>query len=154
MSDQFVKHATFSLERDYDAPASEVFRAFSDPEMKARWFSGPEGVWQRDSAEMDFREGGREHSEGHMVDGTMTTRFDATYHEIVDGERIVYDYEMHVNGARVSISLASIELDPTQIGTHLTITEQGVYYDEGDSDASREEGTRLLLERIGSLFGS
>src|ERR1700733_15248857 len=38
-----VVHATFSLERVYDASPTQVFRALSDRAAKARWFEGGEG---------------------------------------------------------------------------------------------------------------
>jgi uncharacterized protein YndB with AHSA1/START domain len=152
MTEGPLTHSTFSLDRDYAVPPEKVFRAFSDPETKARWFGGPESVWRRVSADMDFREGGHEHSEGVLANGATTTRFDATYHEIVEDRRIVYDYEMRINGERISVSLATIELSPTAIGTHLVITEQGVYFDEQDGMHERENGTRQLLESIAQLF--
>jgi len=56
-------HATFVIERRYDDPPSQVFRAFADPLLKPRWFAGPEG-WERGECEFDFRVGGRERSTG------------------------------------------------------------------------------------------
>ncbi len=152
MTDYPLTHSTFSLDRDYAVPPEKVFHAFADAATKVRWFGGPEGVWRRVSADMDFREGGHEHSEGVFAEGETTTRFDATYHEIIEDRRIVYDYEMRINGERISVSLATIELSPTAIGTHLVITEQGVYFDEQDGSQEREEGTRQLLESIARLF--
>jgi uncharacterized protein YndB with AHSA1/START domain len=151
MTERPLTHSTFSLDRDYAVSPAKVFQAFADPDMKARWFGGPEGVWRRVSSDMDFREGGHEHSEG-VFGGHTTTRFDATYHEIINDERIVYDYEMRINGQRISVTLATIELSPTAIGTHLVITEQGVYFDEQDDSRERERGTRELLEAIARLF--
>jgi uncharacterized protein YndB with AHSA1/START domain len=40
MNDSSVTHGTFVLERIYDAPPGVVFRAWSDPSLKARWFAG------------------------------------------------------------------------------------------------------------------
>jgi uncharacterized protein YndB with AHSA1/START domain len=40
MTDRKVTHATFSIERTYGAPPERVFRAFADPEAKAKWFAG------------------------------------------------------------------------------------------------------------------
>jgi uncharacterized protein YndB with AHSA1/START domain len=151
MTEHPLSHSTFSLDRDYAVPPEKVFQAFADPDVKARWFGGPEGVWRRVSTDMDFREGGHEHSEGAFGEHT-TTRFDATYHEIIKDRRIVYDYEMRINAERISVSLATIELSPTAIGTHLVITEQGVYFDAQDGSHERDEGTRQLLESIARLF--
>ena len=38
MNTEPIKHATFSVERTYPADAARVFRAFSDTDVKRRWF--------------------------------------------------------------------------------------------------------------------
>jgi uncharacterized protein YndB with AHSA1/START domain len=148
MTDRKLTHSTFTIEREYKAPPKEVFQAFADPVIKERWFAGPPDQWRLVDAAMDFREGGREHSEGQFGEGGPVSRFDAIYHEIVDDLRMVYTYEMRVDGERLSVSLASIELTPTDAGTLLTMTELGVYFDDLDNSAQREEGTRELLEAL------
>ena len=70
------------------------------------------------------------------------SRFDAVYHEIVDGVRLVCSYEMRMDGIRLSVSLTSIELAATPAGTLLTLTEHGVYLDGIEDPALREDGTR------------
>jgi uncharacterized protein YndB with AHSA1/START domain len=35
-----VTHDTFVIVRTYDSPVANVFRAWADPERKARWFAG------------------------------------------------------------------------------------------------------------------
>lgn len=52
-------HATFTVERIYDASPARVFAALSQKEAKERWFRGP-GDWVNTKHEMDFRVGGRE----------------------------------------------------------------------------------------------
>jgi uncharacterized protein YndB with AHSA1/START domain len=37
MSDRTVTHATFTMERNYQAPPDRVFAAWADPEVKVRW---------------------------------------------------------------------------------------------------------------------
>jgi uncharacterized protein YndB with AHSA1/START domain len=91
-----VSHGTFSVERTYDASASEVFKAWSDIELKARWFVGPEG-WSLVNREQDFRVGGQELLRGRFANGRETL-FTARYHEIVEGECIIYVYDMHLAG--------------------------------------------------------
>jgi uncharacterized protein YndB with AHSA1/START domain len=138
-----VTHASFSLERTYDAAPARVFRAFADPEAKARWFGG--GDEQRE--EFDFRVGGRERSSG-AIDGA-NHEFDCRYYDIVENERIVYAYSMHVDGSLLSVSTATIELRPAGDGTTLVLTESGAWLDGRDSVASREHGTAELLEALG-----
>ncbi len=54
-----ARHATFVIEQSFDAPPARVFKAFSDPAEKARWFEGPPD-WIEAKQEFDFRGGGRE----------------------------------------------------------------------------------------------
>jgi uncharacterized protein YndB with AHSA1/START domain len=66
----------------------------------------------------------------------------------VPDERIVYTYDMHLDDKRISVSLATVELEPAGGGTRLTFTEQAVYLDGLDTQAEREEGTRELLGNL------
>jgi uncharacterized protein YndB with AHSA1/START domain len=151
MTERKLTHSTFTLEREYKASPAKVFQAFADPAVKAKWFETPSEEWRHLGSSLDFREGGREHSEGQFGEGGPVSRFDAYYHEVVDDLRLVYDYEMRVNGQRLSVSLASIELTPTAAGTRLTLTEQGVYFDDLDNTEQRKEGTLELLESLASV---
>ena len=63
----------------------------------------------------DFRVGGRERVKGGF-EGGMTTTFDATYHDIVPRERIVYTYEMHLDERKISVSLATLQIEPVGAG--------------------------------------
>ena len=70
------------------------------------------------------------------------------YQDIVPDERIVSTYDMHMNGERISVSLATTELKPEGNGTRLVYTEQGAFLDGYDTPAQREHGTRELLEAL------
>lgn len=143
-----VTHATFSLERVYNATASDVFRALSDVQAKARWFGADDNcvVLER---EMDVRPGGRERLKGRWASG-MVTSFDALYCDIVTNSRLVYVYEMHVNDRKISVSLATMEITPLGNRTRLTVTEQGAFLDGYEDNGSRELGTGFLLDRLGA----
>ncbi len=47
-----IGHGHFTIERLYDAMPARVFRAWSDPAIKAKWFIGPEG-WSQVARELD-----------------------------------------------------------------------------------------------------
>lgn len=141
-----VTHASFSLERKLNAPPSRVWAAFADYDSKKKWFVGPE-EWAQGESSLDFREGGTETDTGGSVGGFVST-MKASYHDIVENERIVYTYEMLLDRRRMSVSLATIELEPDGEGTRLTLTEQGVYLTEEDQVAGREEGTNGLLDAL------
>jgi uncharacterized protein YndB with AHSA1/START domain len=143
-----VVHATFSLERIYDASPALVFRALSDKAAKARWFEGGDG-WAVIEREMDVRPGGRERAKGRWPSGMVTT-FDAVYFDVVPNHRLVYTYEMRLDDRKISVSLATIALEPAGAGTRLVVTEQGAFLDGYDDAGAREHGTGLLLDRLGA----
>lgn len=146
MTEEFTHHATFVIERLYAATPARVFKAFSDPQAKARWFAGPDD-WVAGLREADFRVGGRERLSGGPKGGTIHT-FDAIYQDIVANERIIYSYDMHLDEKRISVSLATVEFKPAGSGTRLIFTEQGVFLDGYDDAGSREQGTRGLLDKL------
>ena len=148
MSERSVVHATFVVERTYDAPPARVFAAWADPAIKRRWFTGPP-EWETLEQESDFRIGGREHSRDQPPGGQVIA-FDARYQDIVADRRIIYAYDMHLGDTRISVSLATIEFEPAGTGTRLILTEQGAYLDGHDTPAQREEGTGYLLDALGA----
>jgi hypothetical protein len=60
-------HATFAIERTYEAAPARVWRAWADPEEKLRWF-GP-SVLAKPEHELDFRVGGLERMTVQAPDG-------------------------------------------------------------------------------------
>jgi uncharacterized protein YndB with AHSA1/START domain len=142
-----VIHNTFSLERVYPASPRRVFAAFATLEAKSVWFGAPE-EWGQDQQTLDFRVGGQETSVGGPPGGPVHAML-AIYQDIVPNERIVYTYDILVGGARISVSLATIELLPEGKGTHLILTEQGVYLDGHDTPEERIHGMGILLDALG-----
>jgi uncharacterized protein YndB with AHSA1/START domain len=145
MSDRSTDHATFVIERTYDAPPARVWRAWSEPEQKLRWF-GPRELDKPDH-ELDFRVGGHERMTVRTPDGALYT-FSARFQDIVEHERFVHTYEMYRDDERISVSVATVELEAAGAGTKLTLTEQGVFLDALDTSAEREHGTRELLDTL------
>ena len=148
MTQRSTHHATFVIQRVYDAPPALVFGAFADEAAKAKWFAGPPD-WKKGERAFDFRVGGREVSRGGPKGGPVHS-FEARYYDIVPNRRIIYSYDMHLDDRRISVSLATIEFEPEGSGTRLTITEQGAFLDGYDDAGSREQGTRWLLEQLGA----
>ncbi len=149
-----VSRGVFSIERAYDAPVERVWRALSDREAKAKWFGGTVGEWSEIERAMEFRVGGAERLEGRWANGVVSA-FDAVYHDIVPALRIVYSYTMRLNEAKISVSLATMELDAESSGrTRLKVTEQGAFLDGYDDDGSRERGTAFLLDKLGESLAS
>jgi uncharacterized protein YndB with AHSA1/START domain len=151
MSSATVAHDTFVIERTYDASAAQVFKAWSDPALKSRWFAG--GAEVGESYDLDFRVGGKEINRGGPPGGLVYT-YDACYQDIVADQRIVYTYQMYAGDDRISVSVATVELHPDGARTRLVFTEQGVFLDGLDTVAQREEGTQSLLDALGASLAA
>ena len=144
MSGRSVEHATFVVERKYEASPERAFAAWADPEAKARWYVDSDA-----QLELDFRVGGRERSRGTAPDGSAYS-YEALFQDIVPAERIVYTYDMLLHGTRISVSLATVEFTPVgDSGTRLVFTEQGAFLDGHEAPARRTQGMGSLLDALG-----
>ena len=143
-------HATFVVERSYPVPVSAVWHALSDNDARDQWFGGGPEFDAGDKSH-DFRVGGHGVEDGQWHGGPRS-RFDSTYTDIVDQQRIVFTYDMWLDDQHMSTSLTTIVVEPESDGTRLTYTEQGVHFDGLDSVDGREEGTRGLLDNLGSFL--
>ena len=146
MNEKTTEHAVFTIERTYAASPQQVFNAWADPAAKAAWFVAPD-EYASSGHRLDFKVGGREHLTSKMTDGPIYT-YDALYRDIVENRRIVYAYDMYRDEARISVSLATVEIMPADSGTRLIYTEQGAFLDGGDKPEYREQGTRDLLDKL------
>lgn len=146
MTKRSVEHATFTIERRFDAPPARVFAAWSKPENKARWATC-HGDWQRNAYEMDFRPGGHEVNRQGPEGGPMHI-FQAHYHDIVPEQRIVYSYDMHLDEVRLSASLATILFEASGSGTRMVFTEQAAIFDGHGTVAERKAGTELGFDSL------
>jgi uncharacterized protein YndB with AHSA1/START domain len=141
-----VAHASFTLERAFDASPAKLFHALVDKAAKARWFEGG-GDYVTLEREMDVRPGGKERVKGRWASGLVSS-FDAVYFDVVPDRRLVYTYEMRLDDRKISVSLATLEIVPAGAGARLVLTEQGAFLDGYDDAGSREHGTGLLLDRL------
>jgi uncharacterized protein YndB with AHSA1/START domain len=133
-----VTHSSFTIERRYSCTPAQAFSAFSDPDLKRKWFAA-----DPDHYELDFRVGGGE------VNSSGSHRFRSRFHDIVPDQRIVFAYDLWFGEALASVSLTTIELAPDGDGTRLTFTEQGAFLDGVEADPSeREHGTGKLLDAL------
>ncbi len=137
------------MERKLAAPPPLVFRAFSTREGKQRWFVAHEA--KEKIREMDFRVGGEEKLAGQWPNG-MVSEFHARYFDIKPDERIIYTYEMRLDGVKISVSLATLTFEPAGKGTRLVLTEQHAFVDGYEDNGSREEGTNGLLDQLVESF--
>jgi uncharacterized protein YndB with AHSA1/START domain len=151
-----ARHASFTIERTFKAPPNRVFAAWANPEAKSKWFAAPAGETVEEIREFDFREGGKDRLRGRWNNGRISD-FRSTYWEIIPDKRIVYAYEMTMNDRiRMSVSLATIEFEPSGSGTRMKLTEQGAFLEpfdpDGDDPGSREHGTNWLIDKLAAFL--
>ncbi|SHE39985.1 Uncharacterized conserved protein YndB, AHSA1/START domain [Seinonella peptonophila] len=143
MTKRFVKHDKFVIEREYQATPKRVFHAWSDLEQKAHWFPKAE--------KFEFAVGGREWNQGGPSGGPTFT-YDAYYQEIVQDQRIVYTYTLDMDQVRISASVVTVELSPSDKGTRLIFTEQVAMFDGHDRVEYRQQGTKEALDKLEVFF--
>ena len=151
MEQQSVIHNTFVIERSYPKPPAVVFSAFADATKKRRWFA--EGKHHEVEAfEMDFRVGGAERTQYRFKEGSpfpgVALISAGTYQDIVPNRLVVTASTMTLGEKRISASLVTVELLPTDKGTDLVCTHQGAFFEGADGPEMREAGWRSLLEKL------
>jgi uncharacterized protein YndB with AHSA1/START domain len=141
-----IRQHDFTIERRFRHTPAQTFQAFSNPELRQRWFRVPDS-WTEADWSLDFRVGGGELNAGRDQRGAHHL-FRSRFHDIVDGERIVFAYDMVLDGRLTSVSLTTVELRPDDDGTHLIFAEHGAFFDRLDDPVGREHGTGLLLDGL------
>jgi uncharacterized protein YndB with AHSA1/START domain len=145
-------HATFAVERTYPVPVAAVWHALSDNAARDQWFTAGD-AFTAEEKHHDFRVGGQSTETGQWHGGPRS-RFQSTYTDIVEPERIVFTYDMWVDERHLSTSVTTITLEDGGDRTLLTYVEQGVHFDGLDSPEGREEGTKGLLGQLGAYLAS
>ena len=122
-----MKHGTVSITRQIDAPRELVYAAWTELEHRRHWFAGP--GWTEIERSVDLRSGGSEVARGRFENGTETL-YTSRFHLIEPNVRLIYAFDMHVNGRHFSVSLAGVEFAGRSGTTALTYTEDGFFLDD------------------------
>jgi len=152
MPEPTVIHNTFVIERSFPKPPARVFAAFADPAKKRRWFAEGGAATTVEEFQSDFRVGGTERisyrfKEGSPFPGVALVN-EERFQVIVADRRIVTASTMDLGERRISASLVTIELLPTDQGTDLICTHQGTFFEGADGPQMRQEGWRKLIEKL------
>jgi uncharacterized protein YndB with AHSA1/START domain len=151
MEERSVIHSTFVIDRSYSATPERVFGAFADPAKKRRWFVESDHH-EVEYFEMDFRVGGMERSRYRFKEGSplkgLSLSNEFAYQDIVPNRRIITASTMTIADKLVSASLVTIEFLPSEKGTDLVCTHQGVFFEGSGGPEMREHGWRTLFDRL------
>lgn len=146
-----VTNATFVIERRLSATPSRVFAAYTSLDAKSAWFKTPSDA-EILVRQLDFREGGKERFMARWPSG-LVTDFQATYHDIIEDERIVLVYDLFHGGEKLSVSLQTIEIKSEEGGARLIHTEQGAYFSGGlEAVQGREHGTGWHVDNLAAIL--
>lgn len=101
----YADGAEFVMERVFDAPRALVWKALTEPERVARWWSPTMTV-----EEMDVRQGGRWRWIAHNPDGEDAP-FKGEYLEVVPPERLVFTefYDVEPFNAEPAVTTMLLE---------------------------------------------
>jgi uncharacterized protein YndB with AHSA1/START domain len=141
--------SAITIDRMFGQPPAKVFAAFAQKEQKAQWFAGPTDGSEVERV-LDCRTGGREVLEVRWPSGTVT-RFEAKYHHVEAEGRLVYGYDLFIDGALYSVSLADIVFEGREGGTAMRFAETTSYFSDqelGEVTASRMHGTSAQMDML------
>lgn len=142
-------HSDFRIEREFSATPEAVYEAWADPEVKRHWSDcHPEHTTEY---ALDFRPLGRETHEVAYPDGRVQ-RIEKVFFDMVAAERIIFAYDITIDGRRLSVSLVTIEFFGNRRGTRMVYTEQLAYLDGHEDRAQRLQGTQEGLDRLALYF--
>jgi uncharacterized protein YndB with AHSA1/START domain len=140
-----TRHETFEIEREFDAPRPRVFHAWKDVEVRKRW-QVPEGNGIEFVA-ADFRIGGSDVLKCGP-EGDLRYTITGHYHDIVEGERIIYAETVDEDGIRSAVSITTVELRDAGRKTALKVTSQLTALDGSDIVEGNKEGWGMVLDNL------
>lgn len=141
-----VEHETFAVTRVYEADRSRVFAAWADPEARSRWAPPSKGQ-AIEYLETDFRTGGRDVSNCGAA-GDLSIRVESHYLDIVPDRRIVFSEVVASGGARLSVSLITVEFETDGDRTRLTLTDQIAALDGSGMVSGSKAGFAAALDNL------
>jgi uncharacterized protein YndB with AHSA1/START domain len=153
-----VIHATCVVERSFPKSPANVFAALSEPEKVREWFGAGEHHEVAEFA-LKFAVGGTQRlayrfKPGHPLAGKVLVN-DGVFQDIVPNQRIVSASTMMIGDHRISTSLVTFELVPTDEGTDLICTHQGAFFEGAGPEPAkmREAGWNTLMDRLAAVVG-
>jgi uncharacterized protein YndB with AHSA1/START domain len=140
-----LQHATITLQHSYSAPLQRVFSEFADPAARVRWSAPSKDELLYDEA--DFQIGGKDVFRCGPK-GNLKFRGETRYLDIVPNARVVSSETVEVDGHRLAVALTTLDFEPIEDGTNLTVTIQMVSFVGTDMIRSYESGNQSALKKL------
>ena len=142
---QEATHATLVFEREIPAKVAEVFSAYADAGIRAKWSAPSNDTIIYDHEE--FHEGGHDNfrcgpKANPNIHGTTH------YWEIIPNRRIVSSEVLRTEGMRLAVSLNTTEFAEYGSATILKCTVQIVSFIGHDMIRGYEDGNKGALEAL------
>ena len=150
MNEISTSHHTVVVKRTVDAPRTRVFAAWSDPKALARWYVPGDASWSARIIAHDFRVGGTKHIAFGPGGASFTE--DCRYEDIVVGQRLCFVMTIAQDGKRITTSMVTALFADRGKGTEVTVTDQLVILDGGDTAGERERGWGETLDKLAVLL--
>jgi uncharacterized protein YndB with AHSA1/START domain len=145
------QHATIKLEHSYPARLERVFSEFADPSARARWSAPSNDILIYD--ESDFRVGGKDVFRcGPKGDPKFLG--ETRYLHIVPNARVVSSETVDSEGLRLAVALTTLDFEPTEDGTNLTVTVQMVSFAGPEIIQGYESGNKSALKNLAQYLAS
>lgn len=142
-------HTDLVIEREFAAAPEAVFHAWADPEAKRSWSDCH--AEHTTHYQLDFRLFGHETHRVAYPDGRVQ-EIEKVFFDIAAGRRIVFAYDIRLDGRPLSVSLVTVEFFAAKCGTRMVYTEQLAYLDGHEDRAERLRGTEEGLDRLALLL--
>jgi len=133
------------VERTFDAPAEDVFDAWTNPEVMRRWLSAGQD-WTTPVAEVDLRPGGRIRVSMAQPGGEPVNTFEGTYLEVQRPDHLAFAFDWLGDDATGVTSTVTVEFHERDGRTTVVLTHAGLQTKL--SRDNHEDGWRACLENL------
>lgn len=145
-----VIHHTFAFDRRCAAPVDQVFAAFADPAMRARW-SAPSDTAAFVYDAVDFRPGGQDIFRcGSKENPQYTGR--TTYATIQPNALISSSEVVEAGGQVLMSSLITTMFDPDGDATRVHMVVQVISFCGADMIRGTDVGNNASLDNLVAMF--
>ena len=140
-----------AMSREFDAPASLVWKAFTTPDLLRRWLLGPDG-WEMPICEVDLRVGGKWRYGWAQPDGSSAFEMYGEYTEVTPHSRLVNTEHFEDNPPAVT----TVEFVETDGRTVMTTTMRLVSQEARDAvlATGMADGAGRSYERLGEVLAT